>query len=216
MIVTPLPSLERLLDVLIGALSPWVHLYVVDITLTPLTVLADLTECTVPGYTPQKTTGWSAATIAGHVAVTYADPLVYTHGAGAGFQDVWGYYVTDGLSGPLLWCERGGAPPYALHVLGEGVLVQPRFTLGDCNSPQPPGILSAGDLVGDGSTRDAVTEEHSAGDLVGDGSSRAASTGERSAGDLVGDGSMSRPPLDLSQEDHHLLLQENGSAILLP
>ena len=91
------------------------------------TVLSDITETTLTGYT--------AVTLAG------ANWTVYTSTAGTNSAvyseqtfsfstsvTIYGYYVTD-LSSNLLWVERFSTAPFTLPAGGGEIAITPRITL---------------------------------------------------------------------------------------
>jgi microcystin-dependent protein len=188
MIRVPYSCLIRVTDDFIGSVMPWVHLYVTEVTDTPLVDLVDFTECSAPGYSSQKTTGWTSPVIVDGAAVTQADPLVFSRGTGPPSQDVWGYYVTDGKLGPLLWWEPVGSVPMAFRTMGDIISVVARWSEFQRGTPCPATAIVTGDLVGDGIVAAAASGAEVTGDLVGDGIVAAAASGAEVTGDLVGDG----------------------------
>lgn len=122
--VAKIESLTRLID----AFGAYVHLYRNDIPLDSDTVITDFAESNYPGYVAQATSNWTEPVIVARRAQTSADPLLFTRTGTSVPQDVFGYYVTAGLSGPLLWCERGSAPPYPMRVPTDQVLILPRYS----------------------------------------------------------------------------------------
>lgn len=135
-LVIPAVSAPYLLDVLLDGLTPWCHLYVVPVTLTVGTVIGDLVEATWSGYQPQRALGWTTADWEDDRAVTTADPLLWTYGPQPGPAIVYGYYVTDGRTGALLWAESREQGPIALNIAIDQVEVWPRLTLRTCPEPQ--------------------------------------------------------------------------------
>lgn len=200
MIIVPDVGLLELVPDLVRSITAVVHLYVEPVLWSASTTLADLSELTGGGYSPQRERTWSPAEIRGKMAVTTGDPLRWQRAGSGGPFLVYGYYVTDGESGPLLWGEerQAGAIPWERD--GDTVIVVPRFALGRCGTPT---LLSTGDLVSDGVSSgfgqlgllygDLVQEGHatvpthgvSGGDLVLDGGATVVGEG----GDLVFDGS---------------------------
>jgi hypothetical protein len=85
-----------------------VHLYENDYTPLANVALGDLTEVSLPGYTPQNIdrTQWpAAASVGGEARVTYgANPVTFN--VSSGVVNVFGFFVTDESNAVLLWVER--------------------------------------------------------------------------------------------------------------
>lgn len=116
------------LDELLDQLDTWYHLYTVPAVLGPSTTLADLTEAAWPDYAPVRVNTWSPASIVEDRAVSLGDPVLWVRGSGGMPAQVYGYYVTDGRTGPLVWCEaraQGATPMIAAH---DQVLVLPELS----------------------------------------------------------------------------------------
>lgn len=86
-------------------------LYKNDYTPVDGSVAGNFTNCDFSGYDTDGIvlTGWSAAAIAGGVAVSTADPVESTHDGGGTNNTIYGYYVLDSL-GVLRWAHRDPAP----------------------------------------------------------------------------------------------------------
>jgi hypothetical protein len=165
-LVLPDVALTYIVDEFIGSIAPYVHLYMTDTPLTRRTTLADFVELDTPSYAAQRAVAWSPSTIRGSLAVTEADPIRWTRGAGGTPRDVYGYYVTDGVSGSLLWCERASTAPIPMRVLGDRLLVIARWSQGVC----VPGItLGTADLVVDAVSGTSPVVTVGLADLVVDG-----------------------------------------------
>lgn len=128
MLVVPNVSAISTLQILVDNWDAWVHLYMADVPLDRATVLADLVELDVPGYAAQAAMGWTDPEIVEGRAQTGADPVLFTRGAGTPQRDVWGYFVTQGLSGDLLWVERALNPPIPFRVSTDNWTVIPRYS----------------------------------------------------------------------------------------
>lgn len=216
MIVIPDSGLLLLVSGLDYQSSAWVHLYRTDTPLTRNTTLADLVELDTPGYLRQRAVSWSPPTIRGDQAVTEADPLRWTRGAGPPARQIYGYYVTFGSSGPLLWAERGIEAPYTWDTLGQRILVIARFSLARClpgptlvggdlglnvvSTVAPYRILGVGDLGLDGLIPPAP--ELHGGDIMLGSISIVSPYRILGVGDLGGDGTgETGPPLTLGVGD---------------
>lgn len=142
MIRVPLVSRPYLLDLLIGSLSPVAHLLACDIPLDWCATLEEMREPVGGGYAPQATTGWTPAELVTPVGRTTADPLVWMHAGPTRAETVYGYYMTDGVSGPLIWCELSSLGPLPWGSLGDVIAFLPRFDLGPLgigvNEPELP------------------------------------------------------------------------------
>jgi hypothetical protein len=97
-----------------------VRLFANDLTITEATTLADITQCTFPGYAPAAPPGWSFAAInAQGLAVSVTADLLWTRGAGGSPQTIYGIYLTwvDGVTNKLLWVEKNKIP-FTMDVAG--------------------------------------------------------------------------------------------------
>lgn len=131
MIVVPMTGLAYLAEELLGTLSPTYHLYVTPATLTPATILADLTEASWPGYAAVAVTKWSPPEQAAPPAISRGDPVTWTRGNGGQPAEVYGYYVTDGPAGPLLWAEASPTGALPMIQATDTVTIVPEFSLGE-------------------------------------------------------------------------------------
>lgn len=135
MIVVPNVGAAALLDDMLAEVDTYYHLYTNDETLTSATVLADLTEATWPDYRAMRVTTWSPAIAVEGTAASQADPVLWVRGVGGLAVDVYGYYVTDGQTGPLLWIEARPAGPTPMRAATDTVLVTPQLTLRQSDCP---------------------------------------------------------------------------------
>lgn len=96
-----------------------VHGFVNDYEPLGAVVLADLTDCTLPGYAPVGLTRsvWQAsATVNGQAVANYAgNPVQLT--CTSGMANVFGFYVTDPSDTVLLWVKRFDDAPRVLDPL---------------------------------------------------------------------------------------------------
>lgn len=94
----------------------WLRLYVDDIDIEAATVIADVTEPTVPGYAAVELLRslWNApATIAGRGVVTWGTgPVWFTLTSGS--EDIYGWYVTNAANDTLLFGSRLSSPPWVM------------------------------------------------------------------------------------------------------
>jgi hypothetical protein len=110
--------------------KPILHLFKNNVTPSEATVLADLTEATFPGYAAASI-DFTDATISGPVLNVYTlspPGITFTRAAGAGGEDVYGYYVTDHLNAQLLWAQRDPAAPVDLSVVGASYTIVANLT----------------------------------------------------------------------------------------
>jgi len=116
------------LDTLLDGLDVWYHLYVNDLIPDRTTSLGDLVEPDWDNYLPQQVKTWTPSLIEDDRATAYADPLEWTRGPGGTADQVYGYFTTNGQTGPLLWVERM-CGQYALEMVGDDqiAVVWPRY-----------------------------------------------------------------------------------------
>ena len=92
------------------------------------TVIADLTETAVAGYTEISLTGanWTVATSGGTNSAVYSErTFTFTTAA-----TIYGYYITTSeLTPSLLWAERFSTAPFTLPAGGGEIAITPRITL---------------------------------------------------------------------------------------
>lgn len=91
---------------------------------------ATYTESNFTGYANVTLTGasWTVGTVAGTSNATYAQQT-YTSSAAQTTQNVYGYFVTAGPTGTLLWAERFTDGPYPITNNGDAVKVTPYIEL---------------------------------------------------------------------------------------
>jgi len=125
-----------LLDRLLDKVTTWYHLYVTATVLGAGTVIGDFTEADWTDYAPKKVTTWSPAVTLSGRAVSNADQTMWIRGSGGPTRFVFGYYVTDGEDGPLLWCEERVAGSIRMQFSTDTVTVVPRITLREDPVPE--------------------------------------------------------------------------------
>jgi hypothetical protein len=101
--------------------SPTLHLFVNELTPECTDSTGEYEECTLAGYAavPLVPANWSCSQSACVETCTY--PLItftFTNGG----ETIYGHYVTDGASGPLLWAEAWTVP-FAVPAAGGSVQV---------------------------------------------------------------------------------------------
>jgi hypothetical protein len=128
-LVVPYTGSLPLLDSLLFQLGAWYHLYVVDVVPDQDTTLADLVEASYPGYAAVQVTTWTPSVLVEGSAAAYADPILWTRSSSGSPQVVYGYYVTAGLGGPLLWAELRELGPITVQSAGDAVYLTPALTL---------------------------------------------------------------------------------------
>lgn len=134
MLCFPAASRTSALDIFTSGLNAWIHLYRTDTPISADTVLGDFLELDVTGYAPLPVRWWTPAVLQGVYAKTWGENRYFQRGAGGFVREVWGYYITQGETGQLLWAERGPDPPYPMAVAGDNLFVWPALTW-----PAPPG-----------------------------------------------------------------------------
>lgn len=107
-------SIRELADlVALIAVAAWVapklHLYSNDLTPSPETLLADLTEVTSAGVVAQTATYGTPYVDANGVAVVSGGEIVFTQ-TGAPNETAYGCYLTNTAGTVLLWSARFDAP----------------------------------------------------------------------------------------------------------
>jgi hypothetical protein len=105
------------------------HLYVNDVTPSAGLTLGDLVEASFPGYQVQNVSGWTPSEIFSGNAITYADPLAFRCTGGGALQLVYGYFITRGSPGRLIWAELRAAGPISMHLATDVASVLPSLTL---------------------------------------------------------------------------------------
>jgi len=151
MIVVPAVAENYLLDELLDRVTPYFHLFTSEMELGEKTVKEDFQEADWPDYKPAKVTTWSPALQVCGRAVSSADKTRWDRGEDGEPREVFGYYVTDGKDGPLLWCEQRSEGPIRMEFPSDFLVILPRITLREdpdeeCKEYRIDGI---GDLVGD-------------------------------------------------------------------
>ncbi len=109
------------------------RLFSSNTTPTAATIIGELTETTIAGYSAITLTGtsWSTTTTAG-VGLAFYSQQTFTFTTEA---TLYGYYVTTAdVSPQLIWVERFTDGPYELASGGGNVGVTPRIKLNDKNS----------------------------------------------------------------------------------
>lgn len=114
------------LEMLVNRTAPQnlvLRLYKNNITPSDTDTAATYTEATFPGYAGIALTGasWSAATGG---TITYGAQQTFTC-SGTSVDDIYGYYVTQAVSGVLLYSERDGAAPFAVRNSGDNIKITP-------------------------------------------------------------------------------------------
>lgn len=130
MIVVPTEAGVYCLNRLLDAVTTYVHLFRNDYTPDDTTTLASFVECSFDSYNVQYERYWTNAIAFYDVPTSWGEPLIWTAASTLNMpQTIYGYWITDGASGSLLWCERAPAP-VTLAGAGAQVILQPRIQLG--------------------------------------------------------------------------------------
>src|SRR5437879_2464211 len=93
-----------------------VHLYQNNHAPAVGDTLAAFTESTFPGYAAQGPHLWTAGAIAGNNQPITAPAFQFTRGAGAGSQNVYGYYITD-AGANLIAAELFVGGPFVMAIV---------------------------------------------------------------------------------------------------
>lgn len=128
-LVVPDVGKMQLLDDLLEAEETWLHLYQNNYTPVDGSVLGSFTEADFSGYEAVLIDSWTASSIVSGRARSVADPEVFTQDGGSTGNDIYGYYITKGETGALLWAERGSGAPYDMNSAGRQLSVALQLTL---------------------------------------------------------------------------------------
>lgn len=84
------------------------------------------TESTFTGYAAIGLTGgsWNAASGG---SISYSAQQTFTC-SGASSENVYGYYLTQSVSGILMWSERDASAPFAIANSGDAVKITPTIS----------------------------------------------------------------------------------------
>lgn len=129
MIVIPSVGGVALLNLLTDAYTAWYHLYTNPLTPNAASVLTDFVEASFGGYAPLRSVGWTDALVVGDVPTAYADALVFACTVSGSPQSIYGYYVTQGKTGGLLWAQSRDAGPVVITNVGDSLDVLPTLSL---------------------------------------------------------------------------------------
>lgn len=104
------------------------HLYTNNKTPAEGDTAGDYSESTGTGYGSITLTSgdWSISTTTGTTTAEHAQVTFTYTGAE---PEIYGYYVTDGDTGILLWAERFSDGPYAIPSGGGSVKITPKIEL---------------------------------------------------------------------------------------
>lgn len=99
------------------------RLYKNNITPSDTDTAGTYTEATFPGYSAITLTGasWNAAASG---SISYGAQQTFTC-SGTSTDDIYGYYVTQAVSGTLLYSERDSAAPFAVRNSGDNLKITP-------------------------------------------------------------------------------------------
>lgn len=103
--------------------------------------VSDFLEVSAAWYQPQKVTNWTVAIRLADLAVTYADPLSWEVGAVVQPLNVYGYWMTLGMSTHLEWAEAVEGPPIPMRTQGAQLVLFPRLTFQGI--PSAPAAVTA-------------------------------------------------------------------------
>lgn len=117
------------LEALVNKTAPQnlvLRLYKNNITPADSDTAATYTEATFPGYAAITLTGasWNAAA-AGSIA--YSAQQTFTC-SGVSTDDIYGYYITQAVSGVLVYSERDASAPFAVRNSGDAIKITPAIS----------------------------------------------------------------------------------------
>lgn len=117
-------------EVSLSSMNQTLRLFSNNVTIDKNTVVAGLTEATFTGYVPIPLArgSWvSPVTVADRAVTTYTSTSsVFTATVGTS-NTIYGYYVTDDVTGTCLWAENFPAP--LSMIAGATLTILPTFTL---------------------------------------------------------------------------------------
>lgn len=92
------------------------------------TVIGDVTPCDFSGYGGlQLLEDWAAVVWTSPRAVITNSDIVWTHNGGGVSNQIYGYYVVDGV-GALAWIEARADGPVTIQFNGQEYTVKPKYT----------------------------------------------------------------------------------------
>ncbi|MDE3022473.1 MAG: hypothetical protein KGI54_11510 [Pseudomonadota bacterium] len=102
------------------------RLYQNNITPSDTDTAATYTEANFTGYAAITLTGasWNAASAG---TITYSAQQTFTC-SGASSNSIYGYYVTQAVSGTLLYSERDASAPFTIANTGDAVKITPTIS----------------------------------------------------------------------------------------
>ena len=103
------------------------HLYSNNITPSDTDTAVTYTEATFAGYAAITLTGasWNAAS-GGTIA--YSAQQTFTRSTTGTTENIYGYYVTQLVSGTLVYSERDGAAPFPITNSGDNIKITPTIS----------------------------------------------------------------------------------------
>ena len=111
-----------------------IRLFKNDITPGDNTILGDFQEADFDSYSPGDGTDWGAPATQGNgKAATTHGVVVFTKGAGANMNTIYGYYLTyspDGMEQWLIAAEKFGSP-IAMNNEGDSFQLTVTFTMAE-------------------------------------------------------------------------------------
>jgi hypothetical protein len=137
MLVFPAVGATWSLNKFLGAVDVWLHLYVNDVQPDGNSTLATFVEASWNTYAPLEVKTWTPAIWINNQAAAQADPALWTLTSNIFAVQVYGYFATDSLTGPLLWAEYDPNGPVTLQFAGDKVQVNPSLTWTTNPNPTP-------------------------------------------------------------------------------
>lgn len=111
-----------------GAAALTVRLFKNNYTPVEGSVAADFTTPDYNGYAAQVAANWTAAHTVGVKAQTEADPLIFSHTAGATSNTIYGYFVQPANDATAVWYAERFATAVVLAVDGDALVLYLRYT----------------------------------------------------------------------------------------
>lgn len=131
-LVLPKQGEQLMLEAIVNKTAPQalvLRLFKSDTTPADGHTEADYTEADFTGYSAINLTAANWTWTTGDPSSIGFAQQTFTSSAGSQNQPVYGYYVTQAVSGKLVWAERFGDGPYTIVNDGDAIKVTPAFTL---------------------------------------------------------------------------------------
>lgn len=132
MIFSPAVAAVQALDLLTDSWDTWYHLYTNPVVMNSALLKADFIEASWTDYRPLRMAYWSPAIWRKVAAFSWGEQLRWVSPGTIPGVRVEGYFVTNGETGPLLFCERSSRGPIDMASPGNEVNLYPEYSLQGC------------------------------------------------------------------------------------